>query len=64
MDCIVHKVAKSQTRLSDFHIMTSHPSLLSKSFGKRNSYQFLLTYKLHEYSARKVCTWNILLYPD
>ena len=50
LDCIVHKVAKSQTRLSDFHIMTSHPSLLSKSFGNRNSYQFLLTYKLHEYS--------------
>ena len=27
MDCIVHKVAKSQTRLSDFHIIISHPSL-------------------------------------
>ena len=26
MDCIVHRFAKSQTRLSDFHFFPSHPS--------------------------------------
>ena len=25
MDCIVHAVAKSQTRLSDFHFPKAHP---------------------------------------
>ena len=58
MDCIVHGVAKSQTRLSDFHIIIHSflvvlPQLCSKTFPFFSvSYSLILT--LHIYWEIKV----------
>ena len=43
MDCTVHGVAKSWTRLSDFHLITQHLYLVSKT----HSTYFLVYFSSH-----------------
>ena len=45
MDCIVHGVAKSQTRLSNFHSHFTSSLILRKSLCRINMMAFFITFK-------------------
>ena len=66
IDCIVHRVTKSQTRLSDFHFLNKFFSLLGKDeiqFKQVNNLNLMITEEVMETLKQIRCThiiiWNV-----
>ena len=58
MDCIVHGVAKSRTRLNDFHFTSHHPQKLSSGLSVNSPEPEATTILLSITCSKTLCKWS------
>ena len=61
MDCIVHGVKKSQTRLSDFHFTSVHPGFQREGQRERAKIHSVSTFIIESWSLYKIISFNHFL---
>ena len=61
MDCIVHGVEKSQTRLSDFHFTSVHTGFQGEGQRERAKIHSVSTFIIESWSLYKIISFNHFL---